>query len=195
VLLIGTSGTGKSTILKSLREFFPPDQVGVLSNNIERQWAMSSLIDKYVVLGYEIKANLKWDQAEFQQCVACEELQVFEKHKTAYMRSWNTPIFMAANEMIKCWRDTAGSLKRRLLIIPFRTFIPPNKVNPNLQKELKKEFSIFLQKINAAYQQTTARYVGKDIWDILPKFLKDASNDAMKSLHPLQVFLIIIFGY
>lgn len=148
---------------------------------------MSSLIDKLVILGYEIKANLRWDQAEFQQCAACEELLICEKHKTAYMRSWNAPIYMAANEMIKAWRDTSGSLQRRLVIIPFQKFVPPHKTNPNLDRELAKEFSVFLQKINSAYQQTTAKFKGKDIWEILPKFLVDANNEAMQSLHPLKV--------
>lgn len=85
VLLIGHSGTGKSTILKYLRQFFRIENVGILSNNIERQWAMSSLFGKDIIIGYEVKADFRWDQAEFQQCAACEELLVAQKHRDAFV--------------------------------------------------------------------------------------------------------------
>ena len=122
VLLLGYSGTGKSTILKYLRQFFKTENIGILSNNIERQWAMSSIVDKHVVIGFEVKKDFRWDQAEFQQCAACEELLVAQKHRDAFVTQFKSPIYLAANEMIKSWRDNSGSLKRRLVIIPFRFF-------------------------------------------------------------------------
>lgn len=147
--------------------------VGILSNNIERQWAMSSLIDKhgmifknyfqidissfFVIIGYEIKGDFKWDQAEFQQCVACEEIHglmrifsqklkkfiVMKKHKEAYVSSFNIPIYIAANQMMKCWHDNAGSLKRRIVVFPCRYHVPPNKVDPNLMEKMVLLLIIF----------------------------------------------------
>lgn len=189
VLFIGHSKTGKSTILKYLRQYFRLENVGILSNNIEKQWAMSSLVDdKYIIIGYEIKGDFKWDQAEFQQAAACEEILVATKHKNAFVTQINTPIMMAANEMIKCWRDNSGSLKRRLLIIPFSTFVSPEKVNPNLFSDLMKEFPLWIQKINRAYRDRTAKYKGKDIWTVVPDELRDANDSVMQTVHPLQHF-------
>jgi hypothetical protein len=190
-IFLGHSGTGKSTLLKYLRKFFRIENVGILSNNIERQWAMSTLVDKHIVIGYEIKSDFQWDQAEFQQCAACEELLVAKKHKEAFVSTWRTPIFMAANEMIKCWRDNSGSLQRRLVVIPFRYYVPPANVNPNLMEDLQGEFSLWIQKINKAYQMATADYGSKEIWSVLPQQLKEASEETMQSVHPLMVTFFI----
>jgi len=194
VLLLGYGGTGKSTVLKYLRQFFKTENVGVLSNNIERQWAMSSIVGgddkdaKYIVFGYEVKKDFKWDQAEFQQCAACEELLVAKKHRDAYVVQFKSPIYLAANEMIKAWRDNSSSLKRRLVIIPFRKFIHPKKIDPNLMDNLMAEFSLWIQKINKAYREMTALYGKEDIWLHLSKALIDESKRTMQTVHELQHF-------
>jgi hypothetical protein len=76
VLILGYAGTGKSTLLRIIREFYELEQVGILSNNIERQWALSTIYNRYVVLGYEVKKDFKWEQGEFQNAVTHEEVLV-----------------------------------------------------------------------------------------------------------------------
>ncbi len=149
---------------------------------------MSSIVDKHIVIGYEVKSDFKWDQAEFQQCAACEELLVAQKHRDAFVTQFKSPIYLAANEMIKSWRDNSGSLKRRLVIIPFRKFIHPSKVDPNLMDKLTDEFSMWIQKINKAYREMTALYGKEDIWNHLSKALIEESDRTMQTVHELQHF-------
>ena len=158
LFLLGYAGTGKSSVLKLVRELFELQDVGVLSNNLEQQWALSSLHDKYVVLGYEIKQNFKWEQAEFQSCVTGEEVSVAVKFKTAFVCKWMPHILMAGNEMVTTWRDNGGSLARRLLLLKFVTCVPKDKANPNLGKLLRAEIPYLLQKFNRAYIEATNLY-------------------------------------
>lgn len=189
VLLLGYSGTGKSTLLKLLRKFFKVENIGVLSNNIERQWAMSSLVDKDVVIGYEIGSDFKWDEHEFKQCAAAEELLVARKHKEAFISQFKSEILMAANEMIHVWRNTSDSLRRRLVVFLFKHFIKAEHVDPKMMENLEAEFPLFIQKINKAYREKVEMHSHVDIWSVLPKELLDANKTTMSQAHPLQDFL------
>lgn len=150
---------------------------------------MASLIDKHVVIGYEVKGDLQWDQAEFQQCAACEELLVMKKHKDAYVQVFRTPMYMAANEMIQRWKDNSGSLKRRIVVIPFKYHVPPQQLNPNLMDDLMKEFSLWIQKINKAYREAVLEFGCKDLWadGVLPDELKQANEQTMQVLFTLWI--------
>jgi hypothetical protein len=55
ILILGFAGTGKSTWLRMIRELYQLEDFGILSNNVEKQWALSSIVNKYVVVGYEVK--------------------------------------------------------------------------------------------------------------------------------------------
>lgn len=139
-----------------------------------------------------------------------------KKHKEAYASPFNIPIFMAANQMIKCWHDNAGSLKRRIVgilfvlflccsyvlsVFPCRYHVPPNKIDPNLMEKLVKfskmilfktnkmqQFSLWIQKINKCYRACTAEFSEKDIWSVLPKYLQEASEETMRTVNALQHF-------
>jgi phage/plasmid-associated DNA primase len=99
-MILGYAGTGKSSWLKVIRELFELENVGILSNNVERQWALSSIYTKLVVLGYEVRKDFKWEQGEFQNCVTHEEVSIMIKHKTAFASPFLAPIYMAGNEMV-----------------------------------------------------------------------------------------------
>lgn len=189
VLILGYAGTGKSTCLRIIREFYKLEHVGILSNNIERQWALSGIYDKYVVLGYEVKKDFNWEQGEFQNAVTHEEVLVMIKFKTAFAHPFLAPIFMAGNEMITAWQDNSGSLARRLVIIYFRHFIIKGKSDPRLHQKLIDELPDLLQKFNRAYLEAVQKYGDSDIWTCLPKEFKTWNEEAMSSSNPLWGFL------
>ena len=47
----------------------------MLSNNIERGFGLSGLVDKFMFIGPEIKADLKLEQAEFQSIITGEDVR------------------------------------------------------------------------------------------------------------------------
>lgn len=188
VMLLGYGGTGKSTILKCLRQFFRMENVGILSNNIERTWAMSSLEGKQIIIGSEVKKDFKWDQAEFNQCAACEELLVAKKNQQAFITQFRSPIYLACNEFPSVWREASNSLGRRMVIFPFRHFVHAKDIDPNLMEQLEAEAPLLLQKFNMAYREFTSLYAHKDIWSVLPEELKSENKRIMQTVHELQHF-------
>lgn len=192
LLILGFSGTGKSTLLKFLRSIYRLEHVGILSNNTEKQWALSSIYNKFLVLGYEVKHNFAWEQAEFQSCVANEEVSVMIKHQTAFAHLWNVPIVLAGNEMIKKWKDASGSLARRLVILFFDQIVEQFERNPELIKQMtEKELPALIVKMNRLYRCAALHkdLKGKDLWTMLPGYFKNVSDEMMQQSNPLQQFL------
>lgn len=203
-LNLGYAGTGKSTWLKTIRLCFDMEDVGIISNNIEKQWALSSLVNKMIVLGYEVKEDFKWEQAEWQSCIAGEEVSVATKFETAYAKMFLAPIFLAGNEMIRKWKDNSGSLARRLIVFYFRHFIQKEKLDPQLSRKIESELPLIIQKCNRMYLEKVRRFGDKDIWSsytetdefgnevkklILPQIFHDWNREAMEDNHPLIGFL------
>ena len=189
VMLLGYAGTGKSSLLGALRKVYPLDKVGILSNNVEKQWALCSIIEKYVVLGLDINYNFKWDQNEFQSCVVGEEVSVPRKHNTPLVVAFQAPIFLASNRMITSWMDNSGSLKRRLIFIPFIIYIPKHESDPHLNQKIDDQMPEFIQKANRCYLEYADTYGKIDIWKVLPNYLIQISNEKIQATHPLQEFL------
>ena len=189
MFLMGYGGTGKSTILKLLRQIYRLENIGILSNNVERQWALASIWDKYVVLGYEVKQDFKWEQGEFQSCISMEEVSVMVKREMAFAHRFMAHIFLAGNEMVTNWRDNSGSLARRLIVLNFARHIPKDMVRPHLLKELQAELPNFIQKINKFYIYLTKKYGGSSIHSHLPPQMKQMQEEAMESMNPLINFM------
>lgn len=74
----GIANTGKSTIINEIAgRFYEQIDVGSVSNNVERQFGISSFADKCLFVAGEIKADFKIDQAGnsacsiLKSCIAC----------------------------------------------------------------------------------------------------------------------------
>ena len=62
--LKGIAGAGKSTIINDIAgRFYEQIDVGSISNNVERQFGISSFCDKSVWVAPEIKSDFRIDQA------------------------------------------------------------------------------------------------------------------------------------
>lgn len=198
--LIGYSGTGKSTILKFLQYFYRPEEIGLVSNNIERQWAMGTLAAAgvLVIIGSEVRSDLKLDQAEFMQAVSNEMMLIMKKNQMAKTSSFFTiPIIMAMNNMIKGWQNNTGNLARRILFIEFDRYVKKADIKPNLLEEMKKEASLFIQQVTRMYKKMTETHGKEDLWKIVPKELVETSKKMFQNTSPFLHFLSqpnIVYG-
>jgi hypothetical protein len=63
IFLKGSGGTGKSTLCNLVAKFYESDQVGMLSNNIEKKFGLSGIMPpKVIFIAPEVKKDLALDQ-------------------------------------------------------------------------------------------------------------------------------------
>lgn len=171
--LKGRAGTGKSAIAEIIQKFFEPENVGLLSSNIEEKFGLSSIMDKWVMLCTEVKKEFHLNQAEFQSMVSGESISIAQKNQKTHQMKWTAPGLLCGNEWAS-YRDSQGSIARRLAVINFQFSIADKDSNPNLVREIAdEELAALIVKCNRAYlQQADAAGTNGDIWKLLPPYFK-----------------------
>jgi hypothetical protein len=187
--LKGVGGSGKSTLVNEVcGNIYEAQDVGILSNNCERRFGLSALVDKLLFLAPEIKHDLQLEQAEFQSIVSGEQIQINKKHETAFSAKWTTPGILAGNEM-PGWIDNSGSIGRRVLIFHFCHQVPANKGDMELNKKLKAEMGNILQKCTRAYIEAVVHVGADNVWNHLPPYFRDQQHQLMIATNSAFHFL------
>lgn len=185
--LLGAATSGKSTVsLKVAKLFYDPADVGVMSNNIERQFGISAFYDKLLAIGPEVKSDWKIEQAEFQSIVSGESIQVSQKHKKAFTVEWTTPTIMAGNE-VPAFSDNSGSVQRRLVVFSFTKAVVNGDMK--LGEKLAAEMPAILLKCNRAYLEAAARWGSKNVWTVLPAYFQETRNEMAQAVNSVEAFL------
>ena len=183
--LLGQAGSGKSTLIDNFANILYEEcDIGTLSNNMEEKFGLGALYDKFLLTGPEIRACFKMDQSEFQSMITGENIQIAIKHKDSINVKWRTPCFMAGNE-IPNYTDNAGSISRRLLIFIFGRKVNAGASDTQLGNKIKKEFPNILQACVRMYLQAVNKYGTADVWNIVPKQLKDNRDDIAETTNAL----------
>jgi len=193
---IGVANSGKSTVTcQVVKNFYQPEDVGTLSNNIERTFGLGALSSKFLIIGPEIKKDLKLEQAEFQSLVSGESIQVAEKHKPAATVEWDVPAFLAGNELPYQNEDNQGSVTRR--IVPFYYENRVTDGDPNLWKKLEAEMGSIIPTCTNAYLDLVEKYGDKYIGNYLPRQIITWRDDISCTLNSIVGFLysnVLEFG-
>ena len=190
MFLKGKAGTGKSTIGKVLSSLYDAVDVGVLSNNTERQFGLSALVNKLIYICYEVKKDFALDQGEMQSMISGEPMSISAKFQTAQSVTWSSHGFFMGNEF-PAWTNNSGSIGRRIVTVLFDHVVIDS--NPNLFEELQEEMGRILIKINRAYRQCTAMYGAEDIWKLLPPYFEEKREKELEAhTHVLSAFLVHI---
>jgi hypothetical protein len=186
LFLEGVAGSGKSTITKIVKRFYEVCDVGVLSNNIEKKFGLSSLKDKLLYLAPEIKGDLCLEQSEFQLLIEGGDMQLPEKYKESKYIEWKTPGLFAGNEPPN-YTDNSGSISRRLVVAKFHKKV--NDKDSDLDSKLLSELPAFMKKAACAYLSAVQQFKGKDFWASLPKYFRDTQQDMAQNTHSLEHFI------
>uniref|UniRef100_A0A6C0CIW9 SF3 helicase domain-containing protein n=1 Tax=viral metagenome TaxID=1070528 RepID=A0A6C0CIW9_9ZZZZ len=164
----GQAGTGKGMIgLNVIKMFYHPDDVGIASNNIERQFGISMFSDRFVWIAPEVRSDFQMEQGQFQNVVVGEDVSASVKHKNAIQEVWRLPGAMMGN-MTPAYEDNSGSIARRIVLWLHKYVIA--KGDTTLGDKLKDEMPRIIKKCNCAYL-SAVRKVGEDsIWMHLPAY-------------------------
>ena len=191
----GIARSGKSTLItKVFKKFYENEDVGTLSNNIEKKFGLSAIKDSFMFIAPEVKGDLALEQAEFQSMVSGEDVSVAVKNKTAVSIEWNVPGVLGGNE-VPNWKDNSGSVLRRILAWNFSKQV--RDADPQLDEKLNRELPIILLKCVRAYLDYSNKFRDKDIWNVVPEYFKKIQKQVAMVASTLHNFLEstnIIFG-
>lgn len=145
----GVAGTGKSTILRVIAMFYDPEDVGVLSNNIEGKFGLAAHYKKFICICYEMRKDFGLNQAELQSMITGEEMSIAVKFQMAVPNiKWDAPLAAAGN-MTAAWADTNGAMSRRWVFFEFTTSV--GRPDPQLMQKIKAELPRIIQKCAKSY--------------------------------------------
>jgi hypothetical protein len=183
----GIARSGKSTLItKVFKKFYENEDVGTLSNNIEKKFGLSAIKDTFMFIAPEVKGDLALEQAEFQSIVSGEDVSVAVKNKTAVSVEWKVPGVLGGNE-VPNWKDNSGSVLRRIL--PWNFGKQVQEADPLLDKKLDRELPKILCKCVRAYLDYSKKYSDKDIWNVVPKYFKTIQKQVAMVASSLTNFL------
>ena len=182
----GVAGSGKSTLGKIVSYLYDPNDVGVLSNNIENKFGLAAIVEKLIYVCYEVKHDFGLDQGEFQCMVSGEQMSIPRKFETATSVAWKTHGMFMGNE-VAAWCDNSGSMSRRIILGLFNEMV--SEGNPKLFQELQAEMGHILPKCNRAYREAAGAFGTVDIWNVLPPYFSENRRKLRAETHPLAFFL------
>jgi hypothetical protein len=183
----GIAKSGKSTLItKVFKKFYEGEDVGTLSNNIEKKFGLSAIKDGFMFIAPEVKGDLALEQAEFQSIVSGEDVSVAVKNKTAVSIEWNVPGILGGNE-VPGWKDNSGSVLRRIL--PWNFSKQVRIADPQLDEKLESELPIILLKCVKGYIDYANKYRNQDIWNAVPEYFKTIQKQVAKVANSLIHFL------
>lgn len=187
IFLLGVAGTGKSTIIENiLKQFYEPADVGIVGNNAQKQFALSGLVGKKIILGPEIKGNWSIDQAELQSMISGESVSVNTKFKIASSEKFSSHLAIAGN-VAPDFQDNAGSMSRRTVVFPFDYKV--KKGDTKLGFKIQKELAYIIQACNKGYLDAFHKYGSSGIWEVLPELFKTTQELMAENTNALTHFL------
>ena len=184
----GQAGTGKSTYANAVcKHLYDEEDVGIMSNNIQRQFGLSDLVDKMIYVAPEIKRDFNIEQGEFQSIISGDKVTINIKFKNSRFENWTIPGVMAGNECPD-FIDNAGSIQRRMVTLRFT-----NKVRKGdllLGKKIQEEMASIILKCNKAYREKADLYGRESVWNVLPQYFINTQQELARSTNPLINFLL-----
>lgn len=186
--LLGLAGTGKSTILEILNMIYEKEDIGYLGNNVEKQFPLQAIEDKFIFLSSELRDWSNMDQATIQQMISGENVSVSKKFKTATAKRWKIPGIIASNKEMT-FQDSGGSISRRFVVFRFSKKVIEKDLG--LLQKLKEEIPEIIIKCNKAYLEAVKIVNNRDIWTVMPRYFINTKESFSQDLDPIKSF---IFG-
>lgn len=163
LFFLGTANSGKSTIAKFIRHFYPANFLGTIPNDIEKQFGISAFYSKLLCICSEVKQNFGLSQAAFQSMASGEEISIAIKGQTAFQHLWDSPFLLIGNEL-PGYKNAAGSVDRRIFSIEFPYTIRKRDADPFLFEKILSDIDLFHRKAVRLYLDMIRKHGDKDIW-------------------------------
>lgn len=188
LVIKGWAATGKSTIAKAVAKLIGDVNVGLIPSNCEEDWALANVHDKAIWMCLELKSNFRLPTGLLQNMASGEPVLITEKYKTAFDVLWRIQGLLVGNELPLSWtQDVMNALVRR--VVPFPFDVSPSTQDVTLAPRFLRNLGKFHARINRVYLEMTQRVGARQIDDLLPERLKEATSEFKKRTSPLLRFL------
>ena len=187
LFLKGLANTGKSTLLNYIKQIYDVQDIGTISNMIEKQFGLGQLVGKFLGIADDVRQSFQLDQSDFQNMASGNAVLYAIKHQNAAVADpWTTPVLFSGNE-VPGFHDNAGSYGRRMGVVAFNFMV--TRPDGALYDRLMAEFPAFLAKINRVYRNMVRRWGHTGIWNILPQEFKSHRAELTAASNALVGFL------
>ena len=183
----GLAGTGKSVLLNHIKRIYDAQDVGVISNMIEKQFGFSQVAGKFIGVADDVRSTFQLDQSDFQNACSGNAVSVAVKFKDAMIVDpWETGLILSGNE-VPGYHDNSGSFGRRLAVILFSKMV--DAPDGSMSQKLYDEMAAFLAKCNRQYRNMMRRCGNRGIWTVLPQEFKIQRAELTATSNALVGFL------
>jgi hypothetical protein len=187
--IIGIAQSGKSTLGRVAKNFFPNHLVAVLSSNIEPVFGLMCCLGMRLGVCFEMTKEFRLSRAEMQTAAGGEEMSIAVKHKDSVKVKWSVPLLFIGNELGP-WEDASGSVQRRLFVFRFDTRIQDTKTNMDVQ--LENEMACVIILCFSALLVVLQRHVRTSFWkrDVVPHYFyltsRELAHQSNRVVHMLD---------
>ena len=175
VVLYGSGGTGKSTVLniiqdlfKGYYEIFDSKALGSVSNSFALEAFRSNPL---VAIQHDGDLSKIEDNTRINSLVSHERMSVNVKFKSLYTEHFNTFLFMGTNKPVKITDAKSGIIRRLIDVSPTGEKIPKNEYTA-LVKQVNFELGAIAIKCKSVYESDPTFYD-----NYIPVQMLGASND------------------
>ena len=200
LMIVGTAGTGKSTIADLVQAMYVPEDVGTMQARCEQIFGASALLTceggdyrfKPLLVAPEMSSEEHgMDQQMWQSIVSGDYVTVAIKNATAKTIKPDCQVVMFGNERM-AYSDYEGQVSRRVVELEFsHTIAAKDKDGLLKQRLLQEELPFFIVKANRAYRSKLKSSGGmsSDIWSHLPRYFHDRKQAHTEEANVMKRFL------
>lgn len=185
----GVAGSGKSTILRRVSEFYHPKDVGIMMSEGQENFSVEHLYDKNMFFCYDVGVRINFSPERLKSIITGEPVTAERKHKTPVTGNWTAQGAFAGNRFPP-WLDDSGSFSRRFLIFLFDHAVLES--DQDLANRCKEELGVFLRKCVWCYHWVREQVGNRGIWDkgVLPDYFHESQRQYRANANPILSFLI-----
>jgi len=159
---IGIAGTGKSTMIDVINDFYEEEDIGSLSG-VGDKFAVASIAGCTIWSCAEMSKDMRISQEQLQQMISGERIAVRGFHQDWARVHWKSPGILGGNFLPK-WTNNHGSLTRRIIMIGFFRAVTKAMKDPHLKKKIDREMPLFLYKTARMYMLNVRVHGSNDLW-------------------------------
>ena len=182
--LLGDGGNGKSVALDLLTAMVGPDNVShVPLENFGDRFQLTSTLGRLANIAAEVSSCDKVAEGPLKQFVGGDRMQFDRKYLSPVYARPTARLIVAMNNLPP-FADRSPGLWRRMIVLPFRVTIEPERQDPQLASKLKAElpgiFNWALSGLRRLRQQ--GRFTE-------PRVCVEAREECRTEMNPARVFL------